>query len=516
MFNAAIDWAQEFRQGTAAKSESMRVAAGIAELVLERGRRSPQHPALVIPTHGEDRLVTFGEFAERIRGHVAGLHREGHLAGERVMLLARPDEEIYAFALAVLAAGMTLVVADGRSDMRRLFAALRMAKPDVVVAPPALLQSWPFVGALRQARRISSGARMFGAVRLNTLGRSSYSATPIAQEIGDVPAIVSFTSGSTGTPKAVIRTQQVLLAQHRALAAAFPIEDGVNLPGFPTATLHNLACGVTTLLAPADLRSMADAGAAHVLACIEKYKVTSLSGAPTFLRNLASHIAASGAPVESIRRFVVGGGPVGRTLCTELRAAFPNAVGHVVYGATEAEPIAATTIDEVAATEGHGFLVGRPVKGSDVRIIASDRSDMGVGEVTVSGPNVAGGNHFHRTGDVARIDADGRIWLLGRVGEAVGELSPLWPYIPEAVAASIGGVRSSALVGHRDAPNGELVLQLDASSDLQRIVSNVRAAVAREIHREIPVRVVNAIPMDARHASKVLRAPLVRQLERAG
>lgn len=510
MGNAAVAWTQELGEGPATMPDRASDASGIAGLVLAHGRTSPARPAFFIPTRGGERLVTFGELAESVRGHIAGLRREGHGVGERVMLLARPDEEVYAFALAVLATGMTLVVADGRSDMRRLFTALRIAKPDVVVAPPALLLGWPFVGALRRARRISSGAS------LRKLRRSDSAAAPIAKNISDVPAIISFTSGSTGTPKAVVRTQQVLLAQHRALAAAFPIEEGVNLPGFPTATLHNLACGVTTLLAPADLRSMADASPAQVLAWIAKYNVTSLSGAPAFLRKLARQIAASGSPMESVRRFVVGGGPVGRTLCTELRAAFPNAVGHVVYGATEAEPIASTTIDEIAATEGHGFLVGRPVEGSDVRIVADNRSDMGVGEVTVSGPNVAGNTYYHRTGDVGRIDAHGRIWLLGRVGEAVGNLAPLWPYIPEAVAASIYGVRASALVSHSGAPDGELVLELDNARDRQRTLSDVRAAVARHIRREIPISVVDSIPMDARHSSKVLRASLVRQLEMAG
>jgi hypothetical protein len=77
-------------------------------------------------------------------------------------------------------------------------------------------------------------------------------------------------------------------------------------------------------------------------------------------------------------------------------------------------------------------------------------------------------------------------------------------------------VRAAALVAYDRAPEGELVLELDSSVDPQHAAEGVRDAIARQIGRNITVRVIRSIPMDARHASKVLREPLVRQLERAG
>lgn len=491
----------------------------VVDLVLDRARRVPDAPALIVPAGDRERVVRYGDLMARTAEYSAGLDSAGIRAGARVLVLMRPDEELYALVLAILAGGMTLVVVDGRAGTRRLLGMLGDAAPDVVIATQSLMRWWPLVGALRRARRFTVGGPMLGARRIERLaGRLTAPLDPRGGAPG-AAAVVSFSSGNTGRSKAVTRTHGVLLAQHRALAAAIPLDDAdVNLPGFPLATLHNLCCGTTSIIPPADLRAMADAEPAAIATLIARHRATSLSGAPSYIGELARHLIRSGAPALSIRRLVVGGGPVGRALCADIRRAFPAAEAHVVYGATEAEPITSVTVDEVAAErDREGFLVGLPVEGTEVCLLAANGSRATVGEVAVRGEQVASGQSWHRTGDIGRFDASGRLWLLGRIDTAVSHHGcMLHPYAVEADALSLPGVRAAALVAHSRAPSGELIIEPDVGADDGALLRDLRAILAERGLPELPVRVIDEIPMDARHASKVARPTLIALLEREG
>jgi acyl-CoA synthetase (AMP-forming)/AMP-acid ligase II len=490
----------------------------VVDLVLEHSRRTPDAPALIVPGAGGARIVRYGDLIARSARYAAALDSAGVRAGARVLVVMRPDPELYALVLAILSGGMTLVVIDGRVGARRLLGLLGDAAPDAVIATPSLMRWWPLVGALRRARRFTIGGTTLGARPIALHARGV--ATPLEPRkvARGTAAVVSFSSGNTGRSKAVVRTHTVLLAQHRALAAAVPLDAAdVNLPGFPMATLHNLCCGTASIIPPADLRAMADAEPAAIAALIERHAVTSLSGAPAFVGELARHIIREGRTAGSIRRLVVGGGPVGRALCTDIRTAFPAAEARVVYGATEAEPITSVTVDEVAAErDREGILVGVPVDGTEVCLLAANGSHASVGEVAVRGEQVASERAWHRTGDIGRFDANGRLWLLGRVDTAVSHHGcMLYPYAVEADALSLHGVRAAALVTHSRAPAGELVVEPEIGADDGALLRDLRGILAERGLPELAVRVIDDIPMDARHASKVARSALIALLERA-
>jgi acyl-CoA synthetase (AMP-forming)/AMP-acid ligase II len=485
-------------------------------LILDHARRSPQRTAFIDASGG--RRVSYGELAERVSDYIAGIRSIGLPANARVLLLLQPDVQVYALALAVLACGRSIVLVDGRRGIRGLLSALRDADADAIVGPPALLRWWPIVPALRRARRFTSLDALLPSRRRTAWGARGR--VPRATRVdADTPAIISFSSGNTGCAKAIVRTHGVLLAQHRAIAAAFPVgPDDVNLPGFPVATIHNLCCGTATVLPGADLRSMADADPSALLELIERCGVTSLSGAPAYLTRLVLAIRARGAPVARVRHVVTGGGPVGRVLCADLQRAFPRAEGHVIYGATEAEPIASVTIAELlAAGDEAGFLVGLPVRDTRIQLVSSGGERGLTGEVAVRGAQVASRDGWHRTGDVGRLDTQGRLWLLGRIGaHVVHRGRVLHPYEAEAAALSVEGVRAAALVAHRFSPEGELSVELHADADATGTMEQLRRALARRGLASLPTRRRRTIPMDARHASKVSRGELLQLIAEEG
>lgn len=500
----------------ASPTETELCEAGIVELILKHASRAPGAPALLFSNGKAARVVSFSRLVGRAAGYAARLRAEGVQPGARVLVLMRPDEDLYSLVLAILGSGMTLIVVDGRAGARRLIGLLDDAGPDIVIASQALMRWWPLIPVLRRARRFTVGGSVPGAKRIAPMPNKSPAWLQADASSRSAASVVSFSSGNTGRAKAVVRTHDVLIAQHHAIAAAVPLDrTEVNLPGFPLATLHNLCCGVTSVIPSADLRSMVDADPAAVVALIERFGVTSLSGAPAYIGRLARCVISRGTPLRAIRRLTVGGGPVGRALCADIRRAFPAAEAHVLYGATECEPIASVSIDEVAVARGEGFLVGRPAEGTDVCLRAASGSGATMGEVVVRGPQVSSAETWHRTGDLARFDVSGRLWLLGRIGTEISHHDcTLHPYVIEAEALALGAVRAAALVARGGAPTGELVVEPAKGIDERAMVTEVRKVLDRLGLPFLPVRTIDEIPMDVRHGSKVARPELIRRLER--
>ncbi len=226
---------------------------------------------------------------------------------------------------------------------------------------------------------------------------------------------------------------------------------------------------------------------------------------------------------------------------------------HIVYGSTEAEPIAgiearamlAAMAEEGEARDG-GICCGPPVPGIRLRIIrARDEAvELGpdgwkewelppgeTGEVVVAGPHVLG-EYFevpeetrlhkirdgetvwHRTGDAARLDSAGRLRLMGRVGSRVErEGETWWPVPAEVRALRLPGVRHAAYLGEDEPALGQrAVLCVEGGPE-----AGVLEEEAREALAPIPVdRIVRLkrIPRDPRHASKTDIAALRRLLRK--
>jgi olefin beta-lactone synthetase len=514
----------------------------LASVVLDRARVSPERAALVSPLEREP-VLTFGALADRVARLRRGLARRGVRPGDRVLVLAPLGVDFVATALAVFASGATLVTLDGQLGARRVLGAISVARPRAVVSLRHLLRLWPLVPSLVPARRFAVDGAGFGVRPLSELADAPPDLTPPVP--ATAPAMISFSSGTGGRPKGAERTHQILFAQHRALRRALPFADGaVDLPAFPAVTLHNLACGITTVLPPVDLRHPARVDATAVLDCARRFGVTSLSGAPAYLSRLAEHALAAGVELPALERVVVGGAPVSRKLCRTLAAAFPAAERVVIYGSTEAEPMTHVSADEVARADGAGFLVGAADPAAELELVrlpavpppgAGDRmyehrvADGEVGEVVVRGRHVvqryvgdaaaqranklpSRDGVWHRTGDLARRDARGRLWLAGRAGDLLPrDDGARHPFDVEAVVLDCAPVRACALVATPRHPTGVLAVELvdGAGADALDVV---RDALTARALPALPILTVDEIPMDARHQSKADRLALRARL----
>lgn len=332
---------------------------------------------------------------------------------------------------------------------------------------------------------------------------------PLAKVDPEAPALVTFTSGSTGRPKGIVRSRSFLLLQHRLIEAvrATTPED-VDLISLPMFILSNLAAGATSVIPAGDLRRPGAMDGARLRGQIALHAATRVVAPPALCARLAE------APAPGLRAVFTGGGPVFPNLWRALRAAAPAARLCAIYGSTEAEPIAHVDWDEIADTdwaamaEGAGLLAGRPVPEAKLEIRD--------GEIEVAGAHVnrgyldpaddaetktvRDGELWHRTGDGGRLDAQGRLWLLGRATAAVDGLHP---FAVETAALSWPGVRQAALV----AESGRARLAVaGAGLDLEDIR---RRAGGLGVPDVVALR---AIPTDRRHNSKIDYARLRARL----
>ncbi len=194
--------------------------------------------------------------------------------------------------------------------------------------------------------------------------------------------------------------------------------------------------------------------------------------------------------MPSLRCVNSGGAPITLATLASFNALLAGPLRFFsTYGATEGLPLASITADEILADaktlilQGKGTAIGQPINGVGMRIIRIDdapvpawndallAADGEVGEIIVSGPNVSQGYFqapqadaahkiretvadnstviWHRTGDLAWRDANGRFIFCGRMSHRVqtagGEV--LFSVACEGVSNSHPKVQRSALVG---------------------------------------------------------------------
>jgi olefin beta-lactone synthetase len=519
----------------------------LAERLDHRAQVQPQAPAII----EGDRVVRFDDLAESVRRSAAWFRKLGVEPGDAVLVFVPMSAALYQVLLAIIRLGAVAMFADPSSGRAHLGRCCRILPPKAFVGIPKahLLR---FITA--ELRHIPISVVMGGwapfAHRLEAMPddapRSQVQAFPCVQREDSDPALITFTSGSTGEPKAAARSHGFLLAQHAVLADTLRHEEGLlDLTTLPIFGLANLASGQTTVLPNADLRRPGFINPNPVLDQITRLRPATTAASPAFLERLVDGAEARGVTLDSFRSLYTGGAPVFPNLLDKVQKAAPQAEVVAVYGSTEAEPIAEiarsamSEKDLADMRDGKGLLVGPAVAQIQLRVIqdrwGSPRASMSeetftslftgqgeVGEIVVSGGHVlsgylhgkgdsetkfrVAGKVWHRTGDAGYLDAQQRLWLLGRCSARVRDnRGELYPFAVECAAMANPSVRRAALA----ALDGARILAVEGSG-----IDTASLRVALAWAQLDEVRLMSSIPMDLRHNAKVDYPELTRRLRK--
>lgn len=350
----------------------------------------------------------------------------------------------------------------------------------------------------------------------------------------DQGAVLQFSGGTTGSPKAALALHRNVVANVMQFKRWLTtLEEGkeVFLTMIPLYHVYGMviglnvgiAMGATIVLVP-DGRDMD-----KVLNLVPEHGVTFFPGVPSIYNAINHHARALAGEINlrSIKACISGSAP----LPLETRQKFEALTGGKLvegYGLSEAPT--ATHCNPIKG-ENRSGSIGLPLPDVDCRIVdlEDDTREVetgGEGELLIRSPQVmkeyfndptetaiALKDGWLHTGDIARMDADGYFYIVGRRKELIKVNGlQVWPREVEEVIMKYPGVREVAAAGVPDADTGEAVkawLVVDAKEPLdpQKLTSYCREFLASyKIPKEIEV--VKELPKSP--VGKVLRRELVR------
>ena len=421
----------------------------------------------------EDERYTYAEIAAQVNALAHVLHHtHGVGRGDRVAIAARNYPEWVVGYWATVSLGAAVVGMNAWWTPTEMEYGLTDSRPKVLIADDERLERVLQVldnvrsgGAMhvitvRSNRALPADAsRWADAVTALASGPDAPASLPDAEIDPDDDATIFYTSGTTGFPKGAQLTHRgsvhnimnlafmagaVNAAEAKAVAAG-DVEPSAPAPApaqavymAPTPLFHVTACNC--LLHPATLVGGRivltykwDPGRA--LELIEREGVTNFSGVPTMSRELLAHPDWATRDTSTLQGMGGGGAALQPDLVGKIAGALKHGAPSTGYGLTETHGI-------VTANSSRFFIAkpescGPVVPTLDYKLVDDEGNDLPaspntVGQLCVRGAVVIKGylnraeatadsirNGWFNTGDIARIDEDGFVYIVDRAKDMV-------------------------------------------------------------------------------------------------
>lgn len=405
-----------------------------AALFLASARRFGDRPAI----RHEGETTTYAQLLERSGRLAAGLRALGIRSGDRVLLLLPNGTPFIEAWWAVLRLGAVVVPLNPRTAREELRfyidnCGARGAITDAEHLPAldALLAELGRRDVAVVCRGMQESA---GADYEALIGRSTAAQTHAPQQLAS-PCAIYYTAGSTGRPKGVVRSH-LSVAWGLAMLAQHLSADDVLLARAPMAhTGGSLTGPFAVLIAGGTLVIPNRTDPEALLELVERHGVTRLYAHPVLsAKGLFAALDRKPWNLRSVRRLHWTAGFLPEAVRSELFRRFAGLSLEVTYGMTEVSNIATYVCDPHHALESS--CVGFPLPGSEIGILdAAGRRvppGAGEGEVVVRSPTAMSGywdapqltaeamrGGWVHTGDLGRQDADGALYLTGRLKDAI-------------------------------------------------------------------------------------------------
>ena len=466
---------------------------------------NPLADALAAPLQHRDDAVLIrpdggavsGAELYRLSGRIANvLVAAGVTPGARVAMQCEKSVEALALYLGCLRAGALFLPLNTAYTTAELEYFLGDAEPAVAVCDPGTEVD---LAPLAKDRGIT--LLTLGPDGRGTLSERAAAAAEGFEDVACGPddlAVILYTSGTTGRSKGAMLSHGNLLSNAKSLAEAWRFtRDDTLLHALPIFHAHGLFVAVNvSLLVGGRMIFLPRFDVETVIALLPQ--ATTMMGVPTFYTRLLGDPRFDRALTGHMRLFVSGSAP----LLAETHRAFEARTGHRIlerYGMTE------TTMNTSNPYEGErrAGTVGFPLPGIEVRVVDAETGkpleDGEAGLLEVRGPNVFKGywrmpektaeefrdDGFFITGDVARIDEDGYVTIVGREKDLI--ISGGYNVYPKEVETEIDaldGVVESAVVGAPHSDFGEAVVAVvvrapGARIDEDEIKTSLQGRLAR-------------------------------------
>jgi acyl-CoA synthetase (AMP-forming)/AMP-acid ligase II len=478
-----------------------------------------------------DESLTFVAL-ERIANRTArALVRLGIRPGDRAVAWTATSLDVVPFFAAVAKAGSVFAPANANLGIGEAVEMVGSAQPSVLAVDEG---------------RVEAGAKIasqLGVPLLELTGLAGHKPTPsggqglaltalaAGEDVSPIRVngltekdthVLFFTSGSTGQSKGVILSHRVNFLRTHPGAQLEP--RGVMICTYPLFHMGAWTIALMQWQGRDGVVFIEAADAPTICDAVRRHRAERLNCIPAVWQRVLDHVAGAGSAdgdLSSIRWADTGTSATPPALLHAIVDALPGARVRIFYGSTESG---------VVASLEHADLFRKPnscgVPGSNAEIRIEP-----TGELCVRGPLVADGyfgnqqatdeafvDGWYRTGDMAEVDEDGYLTIVGRVKDVIrtgGET--VSPGEVEAVLADHPAVGDVAVVGLPDVQWGEIVCAVivPASSDGEApTVEDLRAHCAIRLasfKHPRQLAVVDAIPRTA-STNQVQRRLIVERL----
>jgi acetyl-CoA synthetase len=436
--------------------------------------------------------TTYAELAEATNRFANALEGLGVGRGDRVMTLLGRGPAQYVAALGTLKLGAVLSPLFSSFGPEPVRDRLRLGDARVLVTTPSLYRRK--VAALRSSLPLLEHVLVTGDVAgpdtlaLEPLLAASSSTFTVPPTDPEDMALLHFTSGTTGRPKGAVHVHEAVVA-HRATAAySLDLRPGDVFwctadPGWVTGTSYGIVAPLTlgaTLVVHAG-----EFDAAAWYRVLAEQRVDVWYTAPTALRMLMRYGAELPRAHDlSALRFVAS---VGEALNPEVLEWATDAYGLPVHDGWWQTETGAIMVCNAVGTEIRPGSMGRPVPGVAATVLArgeDGRAEVTDGRVRTAAVGEVGelalrtpwpsmfrgylhdpdryaacfADGWYLSGDLARTDADGWFWFVGRADDVIKSAGHLvGPFEVESALMEHPAVLEAGVIGKPDPVAGEVV-----------------------------------------------------------
>lgn len=421
--------------------------------------------------------------------------------GDRVAVQIPKSVEAMILYLATVRAGAVFLPLNPAYTASEVRYFLENAEPTVFVCDPEKHSEYAPLAQELNIKLETLGVWESHDLSAGTLSDAALKASKEFKTIdrsGSDLAAILYTSGTTGRSKGTMLSHDNLLSNTKTLEDVWRFtKDDVLLHALPIFHTHGLFVATNlVLLTGASLIFLPGFNSDAVIDNLPK--ATTMMGVPTFYTRLLSDERFTKQLVEHMRLFISGSAP----LLAETHIEFEERTGHRIlerYGMTETNMNTSNPYDG----ERRAGTVGFPLPQVEIRIVdAQSGNKLGtdeVGSLEVRGPNVFSGywkmpektkeefkeDGFFITGDLAKIDEDGYIHIVGRGKDLI--ISGGFNIYPKEVELALDEedeILESAVIGvpHPDFGEGVvavLVAKDNHEIDKSKVMENIASKLAK-------------------------------------
>ncbi len=498
------------------------------KLIEDVSRRLPEKTAIIFT---DGRIFTYKELANHIDAFARALVNTGVEKGD-VVAIDMPNCPEYVIAFhGCLKAGATVTTMNPLYKEREVRYQLNDSKAKLVISITSLSETIEKAREETEVETVVFADEESGVWRM--IREASDAKLSIDFNVREDVAVLPYSSGTTGLPKGVMLTHYNITSNIlQTLGTKEITEEDVVLAFLPFFHIYGMTVLMNvTLAAGATLVIMPRFEMDLFLKLIQEYKVTKTYIAPPIALALTQVPDIKKLDLSSLKSITSAAAPLPKEVGIKLQELLPHAIVKQGYGMTEASPV--VTINPLDRKKVKIDSVGPPIPDTELKIVDIEDPEkvlpLGeVGELAIKGPQIMKGylnrpeetrkvlteDGWYLSGDIARIDEDGYVYILDRKKEMIKYKGyQIAPAELESVLLSHPAVLDAAVIPkpHPEAgeiPKAFVVLKKKAavsSEELMEFVAN-QVAPYKKIRE---VEFVESIPKSA--TGKILRKHLIEK-----